>query len=171
MVRGKWVLENILGAPPPPPPPNVPALKETTDGGKVLSMRERMAQHRDEPVCASCHARMDPLGFALENFDAIGRWRTRDESGAPIDASGALPDGTQSTASRACAEILLARPERFVTTLTEKLLTYAVGRELGHYDAPAVRANRALERPPPTTDFSSVIAGIVKSPPFQMRRP
>jgi mono/diheme cytochrome c family protein len=170
VVRGKWVLENILGAPPPPPPPNVPALKETTDGGKVLTMRERMAQHRTNAVCASCHARMDPLGFALENFDAVGRWRTRDESGAPIDASGALPEGTTFEGIKGLRQILLARPELFVTTLTEKLLTYAVGRELGHNDAPAVRG---IVRGAAASDyhFSSIIAGIVSSTPFQMRQP
>jgi hypothetical protein len=170
VVRGKWILENILGAPPPPPPPNVPALKETTDGGKVLTMRERMAQHRTNAVCASCHARMDPLGFALENFDAVGRWRTRDESGSSIDASGALPEGTTFEGTTGLRQIVLARPELFVTTLTEKLLTYAVGRELGYADAPAVRG---IVRAAAASDyhFSSVIAGIVSSTPFQMRSP
>jgi mono/diheme cytochrome c family protein len=170
VVRGKWVLENILGAPPPPPPPNVPALKEATDRGKVLTMRERMAQHRTNTVCASCHARMDPLGFALENFDAVGRWRTRDESGTPIDASGALPEGKAFDGIKGLREVLLAQPELFVTTLTEKLLTYAVGRELSHDDAPAVRG---VVRSAAASDyrFSSVIAGIVSSTPFQMRRP
>jgi mono/diheme cytochrome c family protein len=170
VVRGKWVLENILGAPPPPPPPNVPALKETTDEGKVLTMRERMSQHRTNAVCASCHARMDPLGFALESFDAVGRWRTRDESGSPIDASGALPEGTTIDGIKGLRQVLLARPDLFVTTLTEKLLTYAVGRELGHSDAPAVRG---IVRSAAASDyhFSSVIAGIVSSTPFQMRQP
>jgi mono/diheme cytochrome c family protein len=170
VVRGKWILENILGAPPPPPPPNVPALKETTDGGKVLTMRERMAQHRTNAVCASCHARMDPLGFALENFDAVGRWRTRDETGSSIDASGALPEGTTLEGIKGLRQILLAQPELFVTTLTEKLLTYAVGRELGHYDPPAVRG---IVRAAAGSDyhFSSVISGIVSSTPFQMRQP
>jgi mono/diheme cytochrome c family protein len=170
VVRGKWILENILGAPPPPPPPNVPALKETTDGGKVLTMRDRMAQHRTNAVCASCHARMDPLGFALENFDAVGRWRTRDESGSPIDASAALPEGTTFDGIKGLRQVLLAHPELFVTTLVEKLLTYAVGRQLGHADAPAVRG---IVRAAAAADyrFSSVIAGIVSSTPFQMRQP
>jgi hypothetical protein len=169
VVRGKWVLENILGAPPPPPPPNVPALPDATGAGKPLTMRERMAQHRTNAVCASCHARMDPLGFALEQFDAVGRWRTRDESGLPIDASGTLPEGTAFDGVTGLREILLARPELFVTTLTEKLLTYAVGRELGHHDAPAVRG---IVRAAAGSDyhFSSVIAGIVSSTPFQMRQ-
>jgi len=170
VVRGKWILENILGAPPPPPPPNVPALKETTDGGKVPTMRDRMAQHRTNAVCASCHARMDPLGFALENFDAVGRWRTRDESGSSIDASGALPEGTKFDGIKGLRQVLLAQPELFVTTLTEKLLTYAVGRQLGYADAPAVRG---IVRAAAGSDyhFSSVIAGIVSSTPFQMRQP
>ena len=168
VVRGKWILENILGAPPPPPPPNVPALKETTDDGKALTMRERMARHRTNAVCASCHARMDPLGFALENFDAVGRWRPRDESGSSIDASGALPEGTTFEGIEGLRRILLARPELFVTTLAEKLLTYAVGRELGHIDAAAVRR---IVRTAAASDyhFSSVIAGIVSSTPFEMR--
>jgi hypothetical protein len=170
VVRGKWILENILGAPPPPPPPNVPALKDPSDGGKVPTMRERMAQHRTNAVCASCHARMDPLGFALENFDAVGRWRTRDESGSSIDASGALPGGATFDGVNGLRQILLAQPELFVTTLTEKLLTYAVGRELGYPDAPAVRK---IVRASAASDchFSSVIAGIVSSTPFQMRQP
>jgi len=170
VVRGKWILENILGAPPPPPPPNVPALKETTDGGKVLTMRDRMAQHRTNAVCASCHARMDPLGFALENFDAVGRWRTRDESGSSIDASGVLPEETKFDGIKGLRQVLLAQPELFVTTLTEKLLTYAVGRQLGYADAPAVRG---IVRAAAGSDyhFSSVIAGIVSSTPFQMRQP
>jgi hypothetical protein len=169
VVRGKWVLENILGAPPPPPPPNVPALKEAGEGGKILSMRERMAQHRANPVCASCHARMDPLGFALENFDAIGRWRGRDESGTAIDASGVLPDGTKLAGASGLRSVLTARGDQFVTTLTEKLLTYAVGREIGPQDAPAVRAivrRSAADH----QRLSSVIQGIVASTPFQMRR-
>ena len=127
VVRGKWILENIVGAPPPPPPPNVPALKEGTEAGKALSMRERMVRHRANPVCASCHARMDPLGFSLENFDAIGRWRTNAEGGDPIDAAGALPDGIAFEGLAGLRRALLAKPDRFVTTFTEKLLTYAVG--------------------------------------------
>jgi hypothetical protein len=169
VVRGKWVLENILGAPPPPPPPNVPALKEAGEGGRILSMRERMAQHRANPVCASCHARMDPLGFALENFDAIGRWRGRDESGGSIDASGVLPDGTKLDGAPGLRTVLVARSDQFVTTIAEKLLTYAVGRELGPQDGPAVRAVvRAAEAD--DHRLSAVIRGIVASMPFQMRR-
>jgi mono/diheme cytochrome c family protein len=169
VVRGKWVLENILGAPPPPPPPNVPALRDTGADGRVLSMRDRMAQHRANPVCASCHASMDPLGLALENFDAVGRWRTRDESGAAIDASGALPDGTAFEGLAGLRTILAARHEAFVTTLTEKLLMYALGRELGPFDQPTVRG---VVREAARHDYrvSAIIQAIVDSTPFQMRR-
>src|SRR5206468_12190852 len=116
VIRGKWVLENLLGTPPPEPPPNVPALKDTNASGKVLTMRERMEQHRANPACASCHAQMDPLGFALENFDATGRWRTRTELFAPIDASAALTDGTTFDGPAGLRAMLLARPEQIVST-------------------------------------------------------
>ena len=128
-IRGKWLLTNILGTPPPPPPPNVPSLKDRGDDGKILSVRQQLEQHRANPVCASCHARMDPLGFALENFDAVGKWRTT--SGAantPIDPSGSLPDGTAFEGPAGLRKVLLSQPEQFVTTVTEKLLTYAFGR-------------------------------------------
>ena len=138
--RGKWLLDNVLGAPPPPPPPNVPDLEEKSADGKVLSMRERMAQHRANPACASCHSRMDLLGLALENFDAVGRFRQRGESGEKIDATGALPDGTPFNGPQELRALLLENPERFVNTLTDRLLTYALGRGLQHYDAPTVRA-------------------------------
>ena len=137
--RGKWILNNILGTPPPDPPPNVPPLPEQRTQAKMQSMRERMAQHRANPVCATCHTMIDPLGFALENFDAIGRWRTVDESFNPIDASGVLPDGTKFNGVAELRAALVRRPERFVATVTEKLLTYALGRGLEHYDMPAVR--------------------------------
>ncbi|MGH9629552.1 MAG: DUF1592 domain-containing protein, partial [Bryobacteraceae bacterium] len=127
VIRGKWILDNILGVPPPPPPPDVPALKENSGGGKSLSMRERIAQHRANPACSGCHQLMDPLGFSLENYDAVGRWRTV-EGGEPIDASGALPDGSKFEGASGLQEALLSRPEMFTTTLTEKLLTYALGR-------------------------------------------
>ena len=137
--RGKWVLENILGTPPPPPPPDVPDL-ETAEGGQALSMRAAMEQHRANPVCASCHRLMDPLGLALENFDAIGRWRDRSETRGAIDATGELPDGTPFDGPAGLKAALLRHPDRFVTTVTEKLLTYALGRGIEYYDAPAVRA-------------------------------
>ena len=171
VLRGKYVLSNILGAPPPPPPPNVPALvTEAGDSGKRLSMRESMAQHRNNPVCATCHARMDPIGFALDNFDAVGQWRTSDESGTPIDASGVFPDGTRFEGVAGLRQLLLRRPEQFVSTLTENLLIYALGRSLAHTDAPTVRA---IVREAARNDyrFSSIVMGIVESTPFQMRKP
>ena len=170
VLRGKWILENILGAAPPPPPPNVPALKETNDGGKVPSMRERMAQHRANPACASCHNLMDPIGLATENFDAIGRWRTRyDEGGTRIDASGALPDGTKFDGVAGLRQALLKHPDAFVSTMTQKLLTYGLGRALEYYDAPVVRS---IVRSARSNDyrFSSLIVEIVSSTPFLMRR-
>jgi hypothetical protein len=167
--RGKWVLENLLGTPPPQPPPNVPALEATTGAGGTMSMREAMEQHRRNPVCASCHRVMDPPGFALEQFDAVGRFRTRSESNTPIDASGMLPDGTAFEGVAGLREALLNRPNLFVTTLTERLLTYALGRGVEYYDAPAIRAiTRAGARD--GYRFSSLILGIIESPPFQMRR-
>jgi hypothetical protein len=169
VVRGKWILENILGTPPPAPPPNVPALKDENEQGQVLSMRERMVRHRANPVCASCHARMDPLGFALENFDAIGRWRTASESGTPIDASGRLPDGAAFDGIAGLRGVLMARSDRFVMTFAEKLLTYAVGRELGYYDAPAIRTI-ARDAARDSHRFAAIVLGIVKSRPFQLRR-
>ena len=147
MIRGKWILENIFGTPPPPPPPNVPELKEERDPAKVLPMREQMAQHRANPVCASCHAQMDQLGFALENFDAIGEWRDIDASGAPIDASAKLPDGTTFTGPAELRKVLLNHSDDFLTTLTEKLLTYALGRGLEATDAPAIRQIKRERRP------------------------
>jgi mono/diheme cytochrome c family protein len=168
VVRGKWILENLVGAPPPAPPPNVPELKPTSFATQVQSMRERMAAHRNSPVCASCHSMMDPLGFALEQFDGVGKWRTLDESGVAINASGTMPDGTKFDGAAGLANALLGS-DRFVTTLTEKMLTYALGRGLEYYDAPAVRAIvTASEKS--DYRFTSLILGIVQSPPFQMRR-
>ncbi|MEE8177626.1 MAG: DUF1592 domain-containing protein, partial [Acidobacteriota bacterium] len=139
VMRGKWVLENILAAPPPPPPPNIPALKEKGEGGKDLTMRQQMEQHRANPACAICHNRMDPIGFALENFDAVGKWRALD-AGSPIDASGVLPDGTKFQGPAELRKALLSRPKIIVNSVTEKLLSYALGRTLEYYDAPAVRS-------------------------------
>ncbi len=169
VVRGKWLLENILGAPPPPPPPNVPELPEDDAGGQPASVRERMEQHRRNPVCASCHNSIDPLGFALENFDAIGKWRTTGEDGEPIDVSGTLPDGSAFVGPAELRDLLLSRREEFVSTATEKLLTYALGRGLEYYDAPAVRAI-LRDAAPNEYRWSSIILGIAKSAPFQMRR-
>ena len=166
--RGKWILENLLGLTPPAPPPNVPALKERVAGGKVLTMRQRIAQHRENPACSGCHNLMDPIGLATENFDAVGRFRTL-EDGVPVDASGGLPDGATFDGIEGLRAGLLRRPELFVGTMTEKLLTYAVGRGLEPADAPAVRAITRASR---TGDyrFSSLILGVVNSAPFQMRR-
>jgi mono/diheme cytochrome c family protein len=168
VVRGKWILENILGTSPPPPPPDVPELKPTGAPGQVLSMRDRMVQHRENPACASCHAIMDPIGLSLENLDGVGRARTLGESSAPIDASGVLPDGTTFVGPAGLKEALLTKPDQFVTTLTEKLLIYALGRGAEYYDAPTVRA---IVRTSAASDyrFSSIILGIVDSAPFRMR--
>ena len=165
--RGKWVLENILGVQVPDPPPNVPSLEEKA-GGATGSLRQQMEEHRSNPACMGCHSLMDPIGFALENFDGIGKWRTVDD-GAPIDASGVLPDGAKFQGVAGLREILQNRPELVVTAVTEKLLTYALGRTLEHYDAPAVRK---IVREAASSDYrwSSIILGIVKSTPFQMRR-
>ena len=168
VIRGKWILENILGTPPPPPPPNVPDLVEERDPRKVLPMREQMAAHRANPVCAACHAQMDQLGFALENFDAIGEWRDIYASGLPIDASAAFPDGTTFDGPAELRQLLLSHSEDFLTTVTERLLTYALGRGLEAFDAPAVRE---IQRGAEGDDyrFATLIQRIVTSTPFQMR--
>ena len=167
VIRGKWILDNVLGVPPPPPPPNVPELEETATGEAALSLRERLAAHRANPACASCHRLMDPVGFAFEHYDAVGRWRDVDGS-APIDASGTLFDGSHFDGVASLEEALLARPELFVTTLTEKLLTFATGRGMTWDDAPAVRriVREAAEE---DYRFSALVLGIVDSLPFQMR--
>jgi mono/diheme cytochrome c family protein len=167
--RGKWVLMNVLGTPPPEPPPNVPALVDKKTQAKVQTMRERMAQHRANPTCSTCHSLIDPAGFALENFDAIGRWRVVDESFNPIDASGALPDGTKFNGVQDLRAALIRRPERFVTTVTEKLLTYALGRGLEYYDMPAVR-RIVREAAKDGYRFQTIVRGVAESYPFTMRR-
>ena len=166
VMRGKWILENILGTPPPPPPDNVPALKDNTVAAN-LSVRERFAQHRANPACAGCHDLIDPVGFSLENFDAVGRWRDIEE-GRPVDASGGLPDGSQFSGIDGLERGLLSHPEIFVCTMSEKLLTYAIGRGLEHFDAPAIRK---IVRDAKADDYrySSLILGVVQSTPFQMR--
>jgi hypothetical protein len=168
VIRGKWILANILGTPPPPPPATPPPLKEKTGIESAVSMRERMADHRDNPACSGCHKLMDPIGFSLENYDAVGRWRTAEE-GRPIDASGSLPDGSTFAGVNGLQEALLKRPELFAGTFSEKLLTYALGRGVETYDAPAVRE---VVRHARSNDyrFSSFILGIVNSTPFQLRR-
>ena len=166
VIRGKWVLDNLLGLPPPPPLPDVPALKDNTVDGN-LTVRKRLAEHRSNPTCAACHNLMDPLGLSLEKFDAVGRRRTV-EAGAAIDASGGLPDGSQFADVQGLEAALLRRPEVFVGAFAEKLLTYASGRGVEYYDAPAIRT---IVRDARAKDFrmSSIILGVVKSQPFQMR--
>jgi hypothetical protein len=169
VLRGKWILENILGTPPPPPPGNVPPLGDPNPVEKALTMRERMAQHRTNTACSGCHQLMDPIGLAVENFDAVGRWRNRGEGDTSIDAGGALPSGATFSGVSGLKKALLDRPDAFATTVTEKLLTYALGRGLDYYDAPTVRS---ITREARSKDyrFSSLIAGVIKSAPFQMRR-
>ena len=165
VLRGKWILENVLGTPPPPPPVVPPLEGNSEEAPKTL--RQRLEMHRASPACASCHRVMDPLGFALENFDAIGAWRTT-EGGLPLDASGQLADGTKVDGVVALRNALLARSDVFVKTLTERLMIYALGRGLQHYDMPVVRdIVRKAERQ--DYRFSGIIIGIVASQPFQMR--
>ncbi len=168
VIRGVYVLSNVLGAPPPPPLPNVPALDESTVSAN-LSMRDRLAAHRKNPVCANCHRTIDPVGFSLESFNAIGQWRDRDADGQPVDVTGGHPGVGEFTGAAGLEEALLKRPELFTGALTEKLMTFALGRGVEYYDAPAVRR---IVRDVAKNDyrFSSVILGIVKSAPFQMRR-
>ena len=169
VLRGKYVLDNLLASPPPPPPADVPALKTEDDaaGGKPLTMREAMVKHRANPACASCHAKMDPIGFALEHFDAVGRWRDSD-AGQPIDAASKLLDGSRIDGLAGVQAMLLRRPELFVHAFTEKLMMYALGRNVQYYDAPAVRAimRNAAEK---NYAFSTIVEGIVESVPFRMR--
>jgi mono/diheme cytochrome c family protein len=169
VMRGKWIMEVLLGSPPPPPPPNVPALEATsaTAGGKVLSTRERMEEHRKNPACVSCHRVIDPLGLALDNFDVTGKWRIKD-NGVPVDAAGVMYDGTKLDGPAALRDALLKHQDVFLQTLTENLMTYALGRRVEYYDMPAVRA---IIRQAAKTDlrFSSFVLGIVNSAAFQKR--
>ena len=168
ILRGVYVLTNIFGAPPPPPLPNVPALDESTVSAN-LPMRERLAAHRKNAVCASCHRTIDPVGFALENFNAVGQWREYEGEGEPIDVSGALPGIGEFRGISGLEDALLRRPDLFAATLTERLMTFGLGRGIDYYDAPAVRRIvRDAEKD--RYRFSSIILGIVKSVPFQMRR-
>ena len=169
VLRGKWMLTNVLGTPPPPPPADVPDLPERGEDGRAATVRDRLQRHRESPACSVCHAPMDPLGLALENYDAIGRWRTTGEAGLPIDSSGRLPDGTAFEGPTGLRSILLERRTQFVATLTEKLLAYALGRGPEYYDRPTVRA---ITRDAASENYrwSSIIVGIVQSRPFRMRR-
>jgi hypothetical protein len=166
VLRGNWILKNLVGLAPPPPPPDVPDLPDNPEAA-ALPIRERLAQHRADPACAACHEMTDPVGFALENFDAVGRWRDHD-GGRPVDAAGGLPDGSEFAGVDGLEEGLLRRPELFVGTLTERLLTYALGRGVTEDDAPAVRqiVNDAAAH---GYRFSSLVLAIAKSVPFQMR--
>jgi hypothetical protein len=166
VVRGKWVLENLLGLEVPPPPPDVPLLKERKEGEKPRTMREQMAEHRANAVCAACHKTLDPIGFAMENFDAVGAWRN-DDAGNPIDASGVLADGSKVDGVVELRNGLLSKPENFVTALTKKLLTYALGRGLDGRDMPQVRAIVAAAARDDYR-FSSLVLGIAHSTPFRM---
>jgi mono/diheme cytochrome c family protein len=169
VLRGKYVLENLLASPPPPPPPNVPSLKtEGNKSGEELSLREAMVQHRAQPACANCHARMDPIGFAMENFDAVGKWRDQD-AGKPIDVSSKLADGTVVDGVAGVRNLILSNPERFAGAVTEKLLMYAAGRNVQYFDAPAIRR---IVRDAAANDykFSDLVLGITESVPFQTRR-
>lgn len=168
VIRGKWILDNILGVPPPPPPAAVPALKESIGSGKLPPMRERLAEHRTNPACSGCHQLMDPVGFSLENYDAVGRWRTSEDA-TMVDASGGLPDGSKFSGVSGLLRAVENRPDAFLTTFTEKLLTYSLGRGVEYYDAPAVRK---IVRDARAKDlrFSEFIVGIAASTPFQMRR-
>jgi hypothetical protein len=167
--RGKWVLDNLLGMPPPAPPANVPPLPESKSSGEARTMRDLMVQHRANPVCSSCHKSIDPLGLALEHFDAVGRWRDVGEGRAAIDASGSMPGGAAFDGVDGLRTALLSRPEVFVGTVTEKLLTYALGRGVDFRDAPAVRQIRR-DAARQQYRFSTLVLGIVKSAPFQMRK-
>jgi mono/diheme cytochrome c family protein len=167
VLRGKYILENILGTPPPSPPADVPPLKETGEGGKVLPLRALMEQHRKSPTCATCHRVIDPLGFSLENFDATGRWRVKEVAGV-VDASGQLADGTPVDGPVALRKAILKHPEQFVRTMTEKMLTYALGRGLEYYDMPVVRSI-AADAKNQNYRFSSIVLGIVNSTPFMKK--
>ena len=169
VLRGKWLLDNLLGTPPPPPPPNVPLLEETSRGQIPASIRDRLAQHREDPVCASCHVVIDPLGFALENFDVIGAWRDFDEGGNPVDPNGNYPGGIEFSGFADLRDWMLDRPDQFAHTVTEKLMTYALGRRVEHHDQPVIRR---IVREAAAQDYrwSALILGIIQSEPFQTSR-
>jgi Protein of unknown function (DUF1588)/Protein of unknown function (DUF1585) len=166
-LRGKWILENILNAPPPPPPPNVPSL-DATSAGTSATLRQVLEQHRANPVCSSCHTRMDPLGFSLENYDAVGSWRDKDGK-FPVDSSGVLPDGRTFQGPEGLKSVLRADKDAFASALTSKLLAYGLGRGVESFDQPAIR--QIVSRlPADDYRFSSLVLEIVNSSPFQMQR-
>jgi hypothetical protein len=170
VLRGKWVMEVLLGTPPPPPPPDIPLLEETGESkdGKLLTTRERMEMHRSNPTCNACHRFMDPIGLALDNFDVTARWRVR-ENGAPLDTRGDFYDGTKITSPAELTQVLLKRPEPLVRTFTENLLAYALGRRVEYFDQPTIRE---ISRAAAKNDYriSSFIVGVVKSDAFRMKR-
>ena len=167
--RGKWVLENLLGSGPPPPPPDIPALEAHAKDGRALTMRQQMEQHRANPTCAACHSRMDPIGFSLENYNGIGAWRAKD-AGSPIDTTGKLPDGTQFDGPKGLKQLLITKyRDQYITTFTEKLMTYALGRGIEYYDEPAVRAV-IRDASAQNTTIPALIHSIVKNAQFQTRR-
>ena len=166
VLRGKYVLDNLLASPPPPPPPNVPSLN-TEQSGKPLSMKEAMQAHRANPACAGCHAKMDPIGFAMENFDALGRWRA-EENGRPLEVTSALPDGTIVDGVEGVRQLVLRDPALFVEAMTSKLLMYALSRNIQHYDQPTIRVI-ARESARENYTFASLVLGVVNSVPFQSR--
>jgi hypothetical protein len=168
VLRGKWILDNLLNSPPPPPPPGVPPLDESPADGRKLTTRQQVERHRNNATCASCHSRMDPLGFSLESFDVIGRWRTRDEGGE-IDASGKLPGGQTFTGPQGLKQLLLSRPDEFVNATLARLLTYALGRELDVRDQPAIR-QIMRDTEAGRYRFEDLVTAIVESVPFQMRQ-
>jgi hypothetical protein len=169
--RGKWIMEVLFGSPPPPPPPNVPLLEETkavADGGRTLSVRERMEEHRKSPACASCHRFIDPLGLALENFDVIGAYRIKD-NGAAVDPNGVMYDGTKVNGPASLRQAMVNLAEPVIRNFTENLMSYAIGRRIEYYDGPTIRA---IVRKAAQNDnrFSSFVIGIVNSPAFQMSK-
>jgi hypothetical protein len=168
VLRGKWIMENVLGTPPPSPPADVPALEENEPGKNPRSVRERLAEHRGNPVCASCHDIMDPIGLALENFDAVGRWRTR-EPGGDVDATGNLANGTVVSGPASLRAAVLTKPERFVAVVTEKLMTYGLGRGLEYFDMPTVR-EIVRNAEDDEYRFSSIVRGIASSDAFRMKQ-
>jgi hypothetical protein len=169
VLRGKYILENLLAAPPPPPPPDVPALNTSGEKrGESLTLRDAMIQHRANPACSGCHSAMDPIGFAMENFDAAGRWRERD-AGKTIDTSGVLPGGIAFDGVSGLKKVLLSQPELFVGAFAEKLMMYALGRNVQYYDMPAVR-KMVHDAEKQGFTFASLVLNLVKSAPFQMRQ-
>ena len=169
VLRGKWLLDNLLGTPPPSPPGNVPALTEVNTGQIPKGIRERLAQHRSDPVCSSCHTVIDPIGFALENFDVIGAWREFDEVGNPVDPSGNYPGGVEFAGFSDLRDWMLERGDRFAHNVTEKLMTYALGRRVEYYDQPVIR-QIVREAASENYSWSSILLGVVKSAPFKMSR-